>query len=58
MSSYKFTASIIAKGDTREDVIIALREIITMVDDGYLSGSGVCDNTGEYEFTVAETPAC
>lgn len=56
MSNYSFKASITAEGDTREDVIIALREIIRMVDDGYLSGSDVCD-TGEYEFTVAEMPS-
>lgn len=55
MSNHRFKVSITADGDTREDVIIALREIAKMVDDGYLSGADVCD-TGEYQFIVTEAP--
>lgn len=53
MFNYRISANITAEGDTREDVIIALREVIKKIDDGYLAGHDQSED-GEYEFTVTE----
>jgi hypothetical protein len=52
MNSIKLVANV--EGQTRDDLIIALEEIITKVSDGYTSGHDSND-TGEYDFDVVET---
>jgi hypothetical protein len=49
MNSIKLVANV--EGQTRDDLIIALEEIITKVSDGYTFGHDSND-AGEYDFNV------
>ena len=43
---------ITANGDTEDDLVIALREVIRHVEQGFTSGFGR-NETGNYDFLIA-----
>lgn len=42
---------ITANGDTEDDLVIALREVIRLVEQGFTSGFGLSE-TGSYDFLI------
>ena len=53
MSNFRLYLSVNAEGSTREDLAIALREIIRKLDDGYTAGFDKSED-GCYEFSLTE----
>ena len=53
MSNFRYYLSVNAEGLTREDLDIALREVIRKLDDGYITGSDESED-GCYEFSLTE----
>ena len=53
MSNFRLYLSVNTEGSTREDLAIALREIIRKLDDGYTAGSDESED-GCYEFSLTE----
>ena len=53
MSNFRLCLSVNAEGLTREDLAIALREVIRKLDDGYITGSDESED-GCYEFSLTE----
>ena len=52
--AYKFTAQ--ATGETDDDIITALEEIIYKIQDGYTSGSNGGEDS-DYSFDLSEVEA-
>lgn len=46
-----YDLSLTIKGDTEEDVEIAVEEVLRLLKDGFTSGIG-SNESGSYEFTV------
>ena len=52
---HKFELSCVAKGDTTEDIIFALEEILRLVNNDFTSGYDT-NSTGNYQFILTEIP--
>ena len=49
-----FDLSLTIKGDTEEDLVIAMLEVVRLLEDGFTSGFD-SNESGSYDFTVRET---
>lgn len=53
MSNFRYCLSVNAEGLTKEDLDIALREVIRKLNDGYITGFDKSED-GCYEFSLTE----